>query len=212
MLIRTICISLLFLISIVSMNCSLDAPIEQAELFSTTPPESNISLGSQFPSQVPGSNGHGCPAPNEFALVKQLKRADEARFRRGSELNWIRATNGPRSVSLSDSRWAYMDLVVAELRKKDKRWGYTCVWGNCNDPSTDAIAYWCGQGAPGSSTNVSTIDIITGGHDVAWQAHYDPSNTDSTARWTYPRPGSNTPPESTGPTTSEFDPSDLLLE
>lgn len=212
------CSGLLLLCGVVFMNCSVDSEIHQADWGYTelssfnrpfnAPPDSNIVMASDFSSQVPGSNGHGCPVPNELSLARQVKEADEARFRRGSELNWVRASNGPRSVSLTDSRWTYMDAVVAELRKKDKRWGYTCVWGNCNDPSTDAIAYWCGQGDPGDSTNVGTVDIITGSHNVAWQIHWkNAQDTDNQARWTYPRPGKTTPPESTGPSNSGFDPS-----
>ena len=145
---------------------------------------------SSFAEEVPGTNGHGCPVPNERAIVEQVRDIDPDRFQKGSDLNWIRATNGPRSVLLNDPRWAFMDAVVTELRKKDKRWGFTCVWGNCNDPSTDAIAYWCGQGDPGDSTNVGTVDIITGSHKVAWQDHAPEAmkNKNSTAKWIYPRP------------------------
>ena len=52
--------------------------------------------------------------PNEFALVKQLANANPSCLQQGSALNWVRAENGPRSVSLSDARWAFMDAVVAE--------------------------------------------------------------------------------------------------
>ena len=212
---------LLFAFSLFFMNCSVDTSYRSSSYFPNSksssssfmnsPPDSSIFRASFFNNQVPGSNGHGCPVPYELSLVRKLKEANEARFRKGSELNWVRAENGPRSVSLTDSRWAFMDAVVTELRKKDKRWGYTCVWGKCNDPSTDSIAYWCGQGDPGDSTNVTTVDIVTGSHNVAWQIRWPASQQDATARWTYPRPGQNETPESNGNNNnpSSFNPSDF---
>lgn len=185
----------------------MDSSHESSSL--NTSPDSNTFRAAHFSQPVPGNNGHGCPIPNKRSIVQQIADADSNQFRQGSELNWVRATNGPRSVSLSDSRWAFMDAVITKLRETDQRWGFTCIRGDCNDISTDAIAYWCGQGEPGASTNVVTVDIITGGHAVAWQDHGPETmrNQNSSARWIYPRPGSNTNPESTGNTNSGFNPS-----
>lgn len=148
-------------------------------------------FASSFSQSVSGSNGHGCPVPNRFSNIQNMANQNTNALASASALNNERATGGPLSHSLHDSRWQFMDQVIAQLRLNDSRWGYTCIRGNCDDISTDAIAYWCGSGSPGESTNVGTVDIITGAGRVAWQDHTPETmaNQNATAMWIYPRPG-----------------------
>ena len=98
--------------------------------------------------------------------------------------------------------WDFMDKVVSELRSEDSRWGYNCKRGNCNDPSHDAIAYYCGDGFPNSrSTNVAIIDMILDHCPGNTGAVAKPGWLDVTqktlernavGRWLYPRPGGPT--------------------
>ena len=133
-----------------------------------------------------GTTGEGtnprCSVPNKVGVLKDLKDRFPAVFQRGSDLNHIRATNGPGSVSLDDPRWEFMDMAVAKLRETDKNWGFHCVRGNCPDISTDAIGYSCHQDGQVDDH----FDVITGSHNIAWQ-----SAGSASSGWIYPRPGTS---------------------
>ena len=61
----------------------------------------------------------------------------------------------------NNTDWTYLDAALDELRRSDKRWGYWCRRGNCNDPSHDVLAYYCGAGDPREgSSNASGVDFI----------------------------------------------------
>lgn len=143
-----------------------------------------------------------------FFFSNNLSFAANTNCRPPHRLSVVQAIANKNPQTLSDScqshggTWEFMDKVVSKLRSEDQKWGYNCKRGNCNDPSHDAIAYYCGGGTPNSrSTNVAIIDIIT--------AHC-PGNTGATprpgwldvtqatvkgktvGRWLYPRPGGPT--------------------
>ena len=85
---------------------------------------------------------------------------------------WAAKLNSDEAACRADSR--YMDLVVDALRngykdpktnrlisRGDKRWGYNCKRGNCNDPSHDVIAYYFGRGEPyNRAPQVALVDFI----------------------------------------------------
>ena len=165
------------------------------------------TLVEVYNQAVPGNNGHGCSVPNQFSVVQEIANNNQDILRSGSQLNRERASNGPLSQSLDDSRWKFMDMVVTRLRSADSRWGYTCIRGNCKDISTDSIAYWCGSGDPGESTNVGTIDIINSSGHVQWLDHTPETmqNRNSSANWIHPRPGTNvTSPDHPDQDVSDF--------
>ena len=129
-----------------------------------------------------------CNVPNRSDIVRQIATDNPNQLQEGHLLNLDRANGGPKSQSSSDSRWAFMDEVVKTLNGIDSRWGYTCIRGDCDDISTDAIAYLCSD----SDTGTIPVDIINADGTVQWSVHADDPGG---ARWKFPRPGSSDPGE-----------------
>lgn len=72
---------------------------------------------------------------------------------------WSGKLNPKEDECRADSR--YLDLVVDNLRREDRRWGYNCKRGDCNNPSHDVIAYYFGQGEPyEGAPQVMLVDMI----------------------------------------------------
>ena len=91
----------------------------------------------------------------------------------------------------------FLDLVVAALRKEDKRWGYT-FWDGHPWAAPDVIGYYRGTGNPNGSNDMLLLDYFackTGNPGISW--HVDSYETDianwpnSSGEWRYPRPGGN---------------------
>ncbi len=73
---------------------------------------------------------------------------------------WKAKLNPDEAACRADSR--YLDLVVDNLRREDRRWGYNCKRGNCSDPSHDVVAYYFGTGEPyEGAPQVMLVDMIT---------------------------------------------------
>lgn len=73
---------------------------------------------------------------------------------------WKGKLNPDEAACRADSR--YLDLAVDNLRREDKRWGFNCKRGNCNDPSHDVVAYYFGTGDPYiGAPQVMLVDMIT---------------------------------------------------
>ena len=139
---------------------------------------SNTQTGTQenvhfnfFEQAAPQSTGQGCPVPDHSAIVRKIPR--NTRNKGGPQSEWV-------------------DKVVAKLRNVDKRWGYTCQRGNCNDIATNSVTYWCGKGHPGKSANVTTIGITEQNERVTWKTITPVrtiANQGPFATWIYPRFG-----------------------
>lgn len=102
------------------------------------------------------SNTYGCAGvkvPNRLSVVQQTANDNPEA--------WKGKLNPDEAACRADSR--YLDLVVDNLRREDKRWGYNCKRGNCNDPSHDVVAYYFGTGEPyEGAPQVMLVDMITG--------------------------------------------------
>lgn len=72
---------------------------------------------------------------------------------------WSAKLNPKEDECRADSR--YLDLVVDNLRREDRRWGFNCKRGDCNNPSHDVVAYYFGQGEPyEGAPQVMLVDMI----------------------------------------------------
>ena len=146
----------------------------------------NVEIEMEGVSNYQESVSSGqCNIPNQFSVVRQIANDNPDQHQQGHLLNLDRSNGGPKSQSLDDPRWAFMDQVVRTLNSKDSRWGYTCVRGDCEDISTDAIAYLCND----DNTATITVDIINGNGPVQWLVHDVPG----VSKWKFPRPGSDNP-------------------
>ena len=73
---------------------------------------------------------------------------------------WKGKLNPDEAECRADSR--YLDLVVDNLRREDRRWGFNCKRGDCNNPSHDVVAYYFGKGEPyEGAPQVMLVDMIT---------------------------------------------------
>ena len=88
----------------------------------------------------------------------------------------------------------FLDLVVAALRKEDKRWGYTFWDGQTWSP--DVIGYYRGTDNPNGSNDMALLDYFIGRTDnpsISWHIgtyEEDIANwPNSSGEWRYPRPG-----------------------
>lgn len=139
------------------------------------------------PGPTPPPGPAAPPAPNPGG---QLPLPDMSGL-----VNQVAAQNpGLLANSCQDhgGTWEFMDLLVAQLRQVDGRWGYNCKRGDCGDVSQDVVDYHWGSGSPQGSTEVYIIDVI-GGHCGSGPS---PAWIDQTAvtaqagtigRWTFPR-------------------------
>lgn len=97
------------------------------------------------------ANCAGVRVPNRLSVLQETARDNPDA--------WSGKLNPDERECRADSR--YLDLVVDNLRREDKRWGYNCKRGNCNDPSHDVIAYYFGQGQPyEGAPQVMLVDMI----------------------------------------------------
>ena len=119
-----------------------------------------------------------CNIPNRSGIVREIARDDPDQLQEGHELN---SESG--DISSDDSRWAFMDAVLEELHETDNHWGYECVDEDCEDVSTDTIAYLCDNNDP----NTVPIDIILANGEVQWDVLESVED-----RWKYPRIGQTT--------------------
>jgi len=115
---------------------------------------SGLGLGDGAGSSHGGAAGNcaGVRVPNRLAVIQQTA-ADNPDA-------WS-AKLDPREMEVCRPDSRYLDLVVDNLRREDKRWGFNCKRGNCNDPSHDVIAYYFGQGeAYEGAPQVMLVDMI----------------------------------------------------
>ena len=125
-----------------------------------------------------------CRIPNKYNVIKRVA-TEYARALQDSDCG-----NRYRNTT-----WEFLDRVVKRLHASDRRWGYNCNRGNCKQLSKDAIAYYCGKGAPNSkSTSVGIVDIITKKANNCQHQWVDitqkTKDNNTVGRWNYPRPGS----------------------
>lgn len=153
-------------------------------------PEGSTGTGSGGSGAVGGHSGGGgsgkkkhapqrCKMPNRKAVV------EEVLARPGMAEALKRACR-------NNTDWTFPDAVIDELRKTDRRWGYLCRRGKCEDPSHDVLAYYCGSRSPRErSDKIAAVDYITascydkpedGNPGIGWGL-LEP-NPDGTPGWT----------------------------
>ena len=146
---------------------SVTTPWERA---SSTPDLPVYAGGERF---TPTPRAASSQAPNRLQVVQRL------------------AAEHPEA--LAGQGYEFLDLVVAELRTTDPRWGYNCKRGDCSDVSVDVVTYYLGDGDPvNGHPNVAIIDVIAGhkGPDPqpAWTDITEATRqAGSIGRWKYPR-------------------------
>ena len=142
------------------------------------PPPPPPGGGPAAPPAPNPPNGGRLPLPDQSGIVNQVAAANP-----GALANSCLEHGG---------NWDFMDILVAQLRQTDGRWGYNCKRGNCGDISQDVVDYHWGAGNARGSTEVYIIDVI-GGHcgpspSAGWL-----DQTGATAeagdigRWAFPR-------------------------
>ena len=145
----------------------MTTPWERA---SSSPDLPVFSGGAQF---KPTHGSSSSPAPNRLHIVQRVAAEHPAELAAGG--------------------YAFLDLVVAELRTTDPRWGYNCKRGDCSAISEDVVTYYLGDGDPvNGNPAVAIIDVIAGhtGPDPqpAWTDLTDATRLAGTiGRWKYPR-------------------------
>jgi hypothetical protein len=98
------------------------------------------------------TNCGGVRVPDRLSVVQQTA-ADNPE-------EWSGKLNPNEAECRADSR--FLDLVVDNLRREDRRWGFNCKRGDCNNPSHDVVAYYFGQGEPyEGAPQVMLVDMIT---------------------------------------------------
>lgn len=129
---------------------------------------------------VPQVQMYNCRMPNRKATVEAvLKRPG--------------MTEALTRLCRNKTDWTFLDAVVDELRRTDKRWGYFCRRGKCGDPSHDVLSYYCGPGKAWSGTdNAVGVDFVVGScYDpgdgatpgIGWGV-FDQGNPVGTPAWT----------------------------
>lgn len=97
------------------------------------------------------ANCAGVKVPNRLEVLQQTA-ADNPDA-------WSAKLNPKEAECRADSR--YLDLAVDNLRREDRRWGFNCKRGDCNNPSHDVIAYYFGRGEPyEGAPQVMLVDMI----------------------------------------------------
>lgn len=100
----------------------------------------------------PGIGCGGVRVPNRLEVVQRT--ADE------NPEEWKAKLNPDEAACRADSR--FLDMVVDNLRREDRRWGFNCKRGDCNNPSHDVVAYYFGSGEPyEGAPQVMLVDMIT---------------------------------------------------
>ena len=126
-----------------------------------------------------------CNIPNRSGIVREIARDNSDQFEEGQELNSDREDG---DISLSeipdDERWEFMDTLLTRLHETDNNWGYKCDDEDCEDISTDAVAYLCNNN---DDANTVPIDIMDAEGDLQWDVEEAIDD-----RWKFPRLGQTT--------------------
>ena len=126
-----------------------------------------------------------CNIPNRSGIVREIARDNSDQFEEGQALNSDREDG---DISLSeipdDERWEFMDTLLTRLHETDNNWGYKCDDEDCEDISTDAVAYLCNNN---DDANTVPIDIMDAEGDLQWGVEEAIDD-----RWKFPRLGQTT--------------------
>ena len=130
--------------------------------------------GSQETNSI--NTDSNCSPENKEALLQELSTTYSQDF----------------SASCEETQnWSFIDRALDRLYSNDNRWGYFCIDGDCNNLSTNTIAYNCG--ADDSVLSISIVNIIDCDQDSPQLTWVDDTqnliDTDSDAEvgWRYPR-------------------------
>ena len=123
-----------------------------------------------------------CDVPNAFAVLQQMA---------ASHSSLLSNSNNCPPHYRDGGTYEFLEAVLAELRKTDTRWGYYHrTQHNLQHASSDAIAYYCGDGDGNGSSDLRFVDVITASCQVSWQDSFEghaararPEN----GYWKYPR-------------------------
>ena len=206
-----------FLVSGLAKN-GLENVKERSNMLVFTLPDKDGNIPPEACSQnaetVEGTNIPICPdsceTRNRITIIENLSQQNSDALSKAIQFNQEKMAGG--SVENGDERWEFMDRVVKTLHSTDDDFGYTCngvtgVSENCNDISTNTIAYKCRESsgtststtiAPSVNETIITVEILSTSGALQWE----PSDPDSNQQngWTYPRPeAEDTPPSKVGP-------------
>jgi hypothetical protein len=162
------------------------APAAPAPTPPTPPAPPAPAPPAPAPTPPPGSRapdppaGQRLPLPDMFWVVQQVARDYSHALR--------------NSCQSHGGTWEFMDRVVDELRRHDRRWSYNAKRGNFNDPSHDVVFYHWAAGPSEGSREGYIIDIIVShcgsNPQPAWQDMTAVTfQGGTTGGYIYPRPG-----------------------
>lgn len=116
---------------------------------------SGSSAGPQYTGGGGAGPGIGCggvKVPERLSVVQKTAQDNPE--------DWKGKLNPDEAACRADSR--FIDKVVDNLRREDRRWGFNCKRGDCNNPSHDVVAYYFGSGEPyEGAPQVMLVDMIT---------------------------------------------------
>ena len=158
-------------------TCSQNAEETQNQS-TTTSITTSTSADTNADTDIPACS-EDCNVPNKRPTVDGIASQYQNALNKADELSTERVSSG--SVESDDERWEFMDRVVQALHAKDDRFGYTCVNKDCNDISTDKIAYKCEEDSE-TNDNIAAVGILKDG-TTQWP---DPE-ADQEDGWKYPR-------------------------
>ena len=167
------------LFGFIFINCSKYDLTDVESLPSYDPNTNRISIN------IPGSSGDNnrlgqCEAPNRFSVLQQAAR---------DYPHLLRNSNNCSPHYRNGGTYDFLERVLAELRKTDTKWGYYHrTQHNLQHASSDAIAYYCGEGDGNGSSDLRFVDVITSSCQVSWQdqGHEDRAKPEN-GYWKYPR-------------------------
>ena len=82
--------------------------------------------------------------------------------------------------------WGFVDRVLDRLHSENSNWGYFCPEGDCNNLSSDTIAYNCGsENLTLSALIINIIDCSQESPQITWEMQNLDENTG--IGWRYPR-------------------------
>ena len=132
--------------------------------------------GQQETNPINTASTSNCNPENQQTLLQKLADTHSQNF---------------LASCLNNQNWGFLDRVLGRLHAQDNRWGYFCPDGDCNNLSTDTIAYNCGT--DDSTLSISIINIINCDQEIPQAIWVDETqnliDADPNAEvgWRYPR-------------------------
>ena len=158
-------------------TCSQSA--EETESQSTTT-SVTTTASADTDADIPACS-EDCNVPNRITIVDGIASQHQDALNKADALNTERVSSG--SVKSDDERWEFMDRVVQALHAQDDRFGYKCINEDCDNISTNEVAYKCEEEDSETEDNIAAVGIFKQGGTTQWP---DPE-ADQEDGWKYPR-------------------------